>query len=405
MTETVSQMFFSMRQIRPRSLEWAWEGLIPMGKLTLITGDPGVGKSLVSLQVAAMVTQGVTTVVKPADGATAANPRRATKRGVLVFSGVDQLEDTVTPRLIAAGADPSQVFFFKGFMVNERPDVSDEEDLPDEDTPPVRPFQLSRDLEQLDWCLEELSDVGIDVGLIVIDSIDRYIGTSEKKGDRIEAVAKLADLAARSGAAVLVTANTSMKAGSRGGTVVYQELLNTARSVLMVAEAPEQPDSRLVLPVKHNLTARPQGVSFTVEQGKVRWGTEAIDTAAAGDLRQSPLNLKQPLRRDDVCELDRAISWLKAELQGGPVAADTVQSRATQVDISYGTLRRASKVLECKVRKQSNQWFWSLPDQVEPVRKEEPVAKNHLQDDDDSILINLLELEAQRASMAERVLV
>lgn len=379
LTETVSKMFSPMMRLRPRLLEWAWDGLVPMGKLTLITGDPGVGKSLVSLQVAAMVTRGVTTPQELPGGAdrlagiaskvvtpAGAKPKQAAGRGVLIFSGADQIEDTVLPRLIAAGADASQVFFFKGYMVDELVDDYETKRNSDEGHPAARPFLLSRDLGQLDWCLEELSDEGIDVGLIVIDSIDRYIGTNEKKSDRIEVVAKLADLATRSGAAVLVTTNTSMKAGSRGGTVVYQELLNTARSVLMVAEDLERPDRRLVLPVKHNLTARPQGFSFSVEQGVVRWGTEFFD-CAVGDLHQSRWNPKQPLRRDNVYELDRAVSWLNDELQDGPVSAESIQQNAAQVDISYGTLRRAAKALDCKMRKQKSHWFWSLPDRAEPV--------------------------------------
>lgn len=110
MSEVVSKMFSRMSRMRPVPLEWAWQGLIPIGKLTLITGDRGVGKNLVALQVAAMMTRGVTRTPQTSDavGSSAAlsatvKPKRVPRRGVLVFSAVDQAEDTVLPRLTLPG--------------------------------------------------------------------------------------------------------------------------------------------------------------------------------------------------------------------------------------------------------------------------------------------------------------
>ena len=362
MAELVSHMFQRMSKIRPKPLEWAWDGLVPMGKLTLLTGDPGVGKSLVAMQVASMVSRGVKTPLGlTGAGAVLENKKRELSRGVLIFSGADQPEDTLLPRLVAAGADASQIFFFKGYMVNEVP----VEKMLDENASGLRPFRLSRDLDEVQWCLEELADEGIDVGLIVIDSIDQYIGADEKKNARIEVVAELADLAARNEVAVLVTTNSSMKAGSRGGAVVYHELINAARSVLMVGQDLEDPERRLVLSTKHNLTARPLGASFAVERGAVRWGGEPVQLSAEEYLVRARLKDKRRLIGEDVRELDRVTNWLEDELKDGQVSSDSIQRRAIEVDISYGTLRRASKLLECKVRKQNNQWFWSLPDRSE----------------------------------------
>jgi putative DNA primase/helicase len=386
MSTLVSQMFLRMSDTTPVSVEWAWDGLVPSGNLTLLTGDPGIGKSLVALQVAAMVTRGVKNprdlipgltskgAASNAASSAAAVPGGlsvSTSRGVLVLSAADQPRETVLPRLIAAGADPSQVFFLNGDVVEEPEDEND-----DGAFPVARPFRLSQDIEKLEWCLMELSDQGIDVGLIVIDSIDRYLGTDEKKGDRIEVVAQLAKLAAKANLAMLVTANTSMKAGSRGGTVVYQELMNTARSVLMVAPDLENPDQRLVLPIKHNLTARPPGFSFTVCDGVVQWGTEPIDLSSDEYRLLARRNEKLALVRDDVQEIERATNWLKDELALEPAPSEIVQRRASQIHLSYGTLRRAFKLLGGKVRKQKNQWFWSLPE--EEVDRESSVVTGNV---------------------------
>jgi KaiC/GvpD/RAD55 family RecA-like ATPase len=347
MMEMVSKLLLRMSEVEPLSVRWAWDGFVPMGRLSMITGGPGVGKSLVALQIAALMTRGTTMLeggaVKERDsgidaelvhesgidqGAQAigsGNPRcfsaAGTPRGVLVLSAADDARDTVLPRLIAAGADPSLVFCLRGTVQDDEgeavnqdrasarsgPDRTQANETSDfkmrkrsddslNNEAGVRPFLLSRDMQKLSGCVTELAQQGIEIGLIVIDSIDRYLGANEKKSDRIEVVAQLADLATRSQAAVLVTANSSMKSGSRGGTVVYQELFNVARSVLSVDVDQDGGERRIVRSLKQNLTARPAAVSFVIEDGVVEWETGGVTVSTAdcvGNVR------KDQVVRDD----------------------------------------------------------------------------------------------------------
>ena len=367
MSYLVPKMLLRGSRVRSQAVDWAWEGLVPLGKLTLVTGEPGIGKSLVATHVAARVTRGVT-LSEGSDHLQLGEKPRQKAMGVIVLSSKDRPEDTVLPRLIADGADPSLVFFMQRKYWRD-PEVfaaaSDEDEGHKE-----RPFRLSQDLDDLQGCLEELSADGISVGLIVIDSIDHYIGTDEKKSARIQAVSELEEFAELAGAAVLVTANLSMKAGSRGGAVVYQELMNTACSVLMVTRDLDDEDRRLVLPVKHNLIARPNGAAFFLGEPEVRWETERISISYQSYLHQARMLEKNPLIHQEIDELGRATRWLKGELESGYAPAFEVQQRAMDVHISKGTLRRAVGVVEVRTTKVGDRWFWSLEKLAESVVEE-----------------------------------
>jgi hypothetical protein len=375
MSSLVSQLFVRMSELAPRPVEWAWEGLIPMADLTVLTGDSGVGKSLVTMQVAAMLTRGVNNpreLARFVPGSEAAEAPMMTEstppadiRGVVVLSAADHPEKTVLPRLIAAGADASQVFFLKDKMIYDWAD-DDEDELPSL----RRPFRLLQDRVRLEQCVVDLSEMGVDVGLIVIDTIDHFIDPKEKRIDRLGLAAELADLADRLQLAVLVTMQTSMKAGSRGGTVLYRELMNTARSVLMVAKDLENEDRRLILPIKHNLIAKPPGASFTVGAGGVQWETEPVTLSSEAYQVRARMMEKNPLILEETYEIGRVTKWLENELTPGRASSDWVQKRASYIDISYGTLRRAFKILGCRATKVKNQWFWSLPERPESVCEE-----------------------------------
>jgi hypothetical protein len=271
----------------------------------------------------------------------------------------------VLPRLIAAGADASQVFFLKDKMIYDWKD-DDEDDAPSL----LRPFRLMQDRVRLEQCLVDLSEMGVEVGLIVIDTIDHFIDPKEKRSDRLELATELADMADRLQVAVLVTMNTSMKAGSRGGAAVYKELMNTARSVLTVTQDLENDDRRLILPVKHNLIAKPAGASFTVGQEGVQWETEPVKLSSKAFQARAKMIEKNPLILEETHEIGRVTKWLENELTSGRASSDWVQKRASYIDISYGTLRRAFKILGCNAKKVKNQWFWSLPDRPESVCEE-----------------------------------
>ena len=86
-----------------RPVEWLWEGMIPLGKVTLLDGEPGSGKTLLAFEIAARVSRGAAMPMSSTAG---------TPANVVLFDDDDNLADTVRPRLEAAGADLSRIYAF-----------------------------------------------------------------------------------------------------------------------------------------------------------------------------------------------------------------------------------------------------------------------------------------------------
>ena len=149
-------VFQSLADIHPETVKWLWEGRIPFGKVTLLESEPGVGKSTLTLELAARVSRGAPmplskTHVEPSN--------------VVIFSGDDGLADTVRPRLDAAGADLTKI------------------------------WAIDREVDRDD--LEKLHPA-----LIVLDPLPCYICLSCERSP-IEVMRKLGDLAKATGAAIL----------------------------------------------------------------------------------------------------------------------------------------------------------------------------------------------------------
>ncbi|BCQ08246.1 DNA repair protein RadA [Mycobacterium heckeshornense] len=107
-----------LSDVQPQRIEWLWPGRIPLGKLTILDGDPGVGKSTLALAIVAHVTTG-----RPWPDGTACSHTGS----VLLMSAEDGVADTIRPRLDAAGADPAKVHAIEGVRLDDgtlRPPLS-----------------------------------------------------------------------------------------------------------------------------------------------------------------------------------------------------------------------------------------------------------------------------------------
>jgi hypothetical protein len=323
-----------LADVRPEPLAWLWPGRIPAGKLTLLDGDPGLGKSMITIDLAARLS----TARPLPDGPAPAAPVRT-----MFFPAEDGVADTLRPRLAAAGADVDQVLVV---------------------TPAGgRPFRLPRDLPALErWVRDER------VGLVVLDPLVAFLSRRVTiAGDQSirRVLGRLAGVAARTGAAVVLirhlNKSTAQKALYRGGGSIG--IIASARAGLLVARDPDDPGRCVLTTTKANLGPPPAGLRYRIVGdgvGTIEWlgpvplsADDALNPTAAGDVAPPP----------GVIE---ATDWLLRYLQAGPRRATEVVAAAREAGISERTLERAKKEagVESSLRTDAETgerfWKWRL---------------------------------------------
>jgi putative DNA primase/helicase len=216
-----------LSDVEREEVRWLWKGFIPLGKITILEGDPGLGKSTVTIDVAARVTAGL-----PFPDGTLCEPGN-----VLMLNAEDDPSDTIRPRLEAAGGNPERAHFVSGT------DVLD-------------------DLERVVRA--------IDARLVIIDPLTAYFGKkdSHKDQDVRSMLSPLGIIGQQCGAAILpvrhFNKNSKAPAIYRGAGSIG--IGAAARSVLMVAQHPDHSERRLLSVVKSNLAERPRPIEFMLEQ-------------------------------------------------------------------------------------------------------------------------------------------
>lgn len=242
-------------------VEWLWQGRIPLGKLTVIDGDPGLGKSTLTLDLAARVSRGA----PMPDGSS------GVRGGVVLLTAEDGLADTVKPRLEAAGCDPSMVCAITGIRTASDPDEY------------ASPITLPEDIRYMH---EEI--IASRAKLVIIDPIMAFLGqgaNSWKDQDIRRTLAELAAVAAATGAAIVLVRHLTKAVGSsaiyRGGGSIG--IIGAARSGLLVAGDPDDENKRILASVKNNLAPRPVSLTFEFEtvggSSRIKWLGESKRSA------------------------------------------------------------------------------------------------------------------------------
>ena len=329
-------------QVAPEKVQWLWKGRLALGHLTLIAGDGGQGKSIMSLDIAARLTRGMPL---PGD----AEPRKPCR--VLLLNAEDGQADTLRPRAAAAGADLSRIVVL---------------DLLHGGRPP----QLPDDVKKLENYIKQAGDVK----LVVLDPLNTCLPVrldSHKDQHVRQALMPLAAMAMRLKVAVALVVHLN-KANDTASTLYRVSgsigIGAAARSVLFVGPHPENEGERVVAQAKPQLGPPPPSLSFRVvgsaadsDVGLVEWGGEV--EVEAGDMVAKP-------RMAQTGKIDEACMWLEARLGAGPVPSAVLVPEARACGFGEKTLRLAHDRIGGERVKDGygGTWTWHGPKPFEPVK-------------------------------------
>jgi hypothetical protein len=339
----------SFADVEAKPINWLWPMRIARGKVNLIAGNPGLGKSQITASIAAVVTTG---------GYWPVDRGQAMIGNVIFLSAEDDPADTMRPRLEAAGTILRRVHFVKSVLAG----------LTSEGKEVHRAFCLKHDLDALARAIEEIGDVSA----VVLDPITAYLGdTDSHRNAEVRALlAPLSELAAKSEAAVIGVSHLNKTAGTDALLRVMGSLafVAAARTAHLIADDPEVRGRRLFLPLKNNLAADIGGLAFRIEATSIETPNGPIETSRVM-WEQAPVTLSadeaiRPRSPEDGSALGEACDWLRQLLEN-PTPAAEVCRQARGVGIRAKTLRRAAEKLGVRRQKTGMEtgWTWSMPTQ------------------------------------------
>jgi len=338
--------------LTPKAVDWLWPGWMAAGKFHILGGAPGTGKTTISIALAATVTVGGTWP----DGT------KAEQGNVIIWTGEDDPADTLVPRVIAAGGDPSRVYFIDGVSAGGH----------------HRPFDPATDIGALQQTIAELGNVR----LVIVDPVVSAVaGDGNKNNDVRRGLQPLVDLAASETCAVLGITHFSKGTAGRNpiervtGSVAFGAV---ARVVMVAAKHQESTDqnksSRIFCRAKSNIGPDDGGFEYELSQTElkthpglnatyIRWVAklegEARDLLAAADAVQSD---------GDGGTLGDAKRFLTSLLEDGPVPVKEIQANARGAGYSEATIRRAKDALKVEANKiGKDRWEWRLPSFAPPL--------------------------------------
>lgn len=320
-----------LSDVQPESITWLWYNRFPEGKLSLLVGDPDAGKGILSSYMTGIFTTGKDWPDKAND-----------KTGSVIFmSTEDNLEDTIRPRMEAAGANLSKVATLKvddltiQSVVKELKDVS-----------------VSREME--------------DLKLVFIDSINSYMGGT-RGNEEISvrtSLAPLVEFAGKNKITIIGISHLNKDQAKKAiyrttGSLAYVAMARSCYAIHRDADDPEK-RRRLFIPLKSNLAINPTSLAFRIEGPmgfpKVTFEPDPIEVDADQEMSSEEI-------KNESSALEEAREYCREALKDGPVRSSKFLQEAEDNKIAESTLKRAKQienVTSYRDKDRNGEWYTAI---------------------------------------------
>jgi hypothetical protein len=316
-TEPNTPILVNLANVEPRDVEWLWWPYLAQGMVAMLDGDPGIGKSLFTIQLSASLSRGYPLPDQQGKPTLPTSPST-----ILFLVAEDSLEYTIRPRLDRAGADVSRIHILTGFVGKE-----DEE----------RAFNFQH--------MEVLRQAVADVrpALVVIDPLQAYLGAIDmhRANETRPLMTELAKAAEAYRASILCVRHPA-KPGTGGGKAIHRGLgsidfIGAARTALFVESHPVDPDKALLMQSKSNIERKGRTQIFSKKDGVFEWcGVSRVDVELVAGGSRGP----------DPTAMLEIVFWLEKELASGiPQPSKDINERLEQEGFKKGTINHAKKAL------------------------------------------------------------
>ena len=317
-TKTESQLI-KMSEIQSQEVAWLWYPFVPYGKLTIIQGDPGDGKTTLVLNIAAKLSKG---------NGLDSGMNLSKPVNVIYQSAEDGLADTIKPRLEQAGADCENILVIDESM---------------------------KSLSLIDERLEE-AVIRTKAKLLILDPIQAYLGGGmdmNRANEARDMTKKLAALAEKYQCAIVLVGHMNKAAGNKAayrgmGSI---DFFAVARSVLLVGRVEGDPSIRAVVQIKNNLAAFGHPKAFALSEEGFRWLGDYEITADEVLGGIAPKVNKMEQAKILLRELAKTNNTMRS---------NEIFNLADEEGISKRTLENAKKELGIRAKRINNIWYWEL---------------------------------------------
>lgn len=327
-------------EIEMKKINWLWSSRIARGKITMISGNPGLGKS----QLIAYITGVIT------NSGTFADKTECIGGNVIILSAEDDAADTIVPRLKAANANLTKVNIIESVHKNNKQ---------------YQQFNLSTDISALEKLLLTLGDVAA----IFIDPISAYLGDiDDHKNSQVRSVlSPLSKLAEKYQVAIICISHHNKSGSPEALLRVLGSIgfVAAARAAFAVIKDPDDENRRYFLPLKNNIGNDKTGLVFyiepvlvddAIETSRIQWVDGAI-TKTADEILRLQANPPKKTARDEAKEM------MKELLSTGSKNSVDVISAIQDAGYSLRTIERVKAdlgVISKKIGFEEG-WLWHLP--------------------------------------------